>query len=105
MNLKEVISQLEDLQGHCQEWWDKDDEDSIWERDVQALDVAMEVLEKEISKNVSGLRTKVKALDVETKQVLTYDCAKCPSCGKWLSQVNRYCQYCGQRLDWEVCRE
>lgn len=69
--------------------------------DKQA-EMVIQALEKQIPKNVSGLRTKVKALDVETKQVLTYDCAKCPSCGKWLSQVSKYCEYCGQKLDWEV---
>jgi hypothetical protein len=43
---------------------------------------------------------KVKALDIETKQVVTYDCAPCPVCGRWivLSSQTRYCEYCGARI-------
>lgn len=47
--------------------------------------------------------THVKALDEETNKVLTYTCAKCPACDKWLvaNPNHKYCQYCGQLLMWE----
>lgn len=47
MNIEEVIEQLENLQMHCKDFVDKED-DCIWERDVQALGKAIELLEKEI---------------------------------------------------------
>ena len=104
MKIKKTIEEIKKQFCIGVDYSDNKDMTAMCIYDKQA-EMVIKALEKEISKNVSGLRTKVKALDVETKQVLTYDCAKCPSCGKWLSQVNRYCQYCGQRLDWEVCRE
>ena len=84
MDLKQVISQLEDLQGHCQEWWDKDDEDSIWERDVQALGRAIKMVEKEIPK-ISGCRI----------------CDDTSNSRYFENHGYEYCPYCGQKLDWE----
>lgn len=46
--------------------------------------------------------THVKAFDGEDK-VLTYNCAPCPNCGKWIvaNISNKYCNHCGQALKWE----
>ncbi len=59
-----------------------------------------QALEKQTPKKVVGQAVKVKALDVETEQVLTYPCLPCPSCVKWITQNNKYCAKCGQLLDW-----
>lgn len=48
MDVRKAISQLEDLKGHCQDFWDKDDEESIWGDDVEALDMAIDALKKQI---------------------------------------------------------
>lgn len=44
----------------------------------------------------------VKALDIETKQVLTFPTVSCPNCGKRIlvNHSHRYCVYCGKRLEW-----
>lgn len=45
MKLQEVIEQLEDLKGHCKEnVEDGHDKYDIWNRDVLALDVAIDLL-------------------------------------------------------------
>ena len=50
--------------------------------------------------------SKVKAFDGEDK-ILTYDCYPCPNCGKWITaNVNhKYCEWCGQKLDWSDIEE
>lgn len=47
MKLKEAISQLESLQGHCKDFLDKEDESCVWKRDIEALEMAIEILERE----------------------------------------------------------
>lgn len=47
MSMQEIISQMEDLAQHCDNMIDKDDPDSIWKYDVEALRVAVEMLEGE----------------------------------------------------------
>lgn len=46
---------------------------------------------------------KVKAFDGEDK-VLTYRCAPCPVCARWLTvnPSHRYCEYCGQAVKFSV---
>lgn len=65
-------------------------------------DLVVEALRKQMPMKVTGIKTQVKARDVETNEIMTYDCMRCPNCGKWLSQNYKYCSYCGQKLDWEV---
>ena len=53
-----------------------------------------------------GTPTHVKAFDGEGK-VLTYRCYPCPNCSKWLidNENNKYCQWCGQELDWLIDKQ
>ena len=46
MKIKDVISQLEDLKSHCQDWVEKGD-DNIWTQDVIALDKAIELIKRD----------------------------------------------------------
>lgn len=55
--------------------------------------------EIQIPKKVTGLKTKVKALDVETQEVRTFECSPCPSCGKWITKIYNFCPHCGQRIE------
>lgn len=45
----------------------------------------------------------VKALDIESKKVVTFPTVPCPNCGKWLlvNPYHRFCMYCGERLEWK----
>lgn len=44
MNREEVLQQLKDLKEHCNQFVDEDD---IWQKDVEALEIAIEVLKRE----------------------------------------------------------
>lgn len=44
MTRKEAIAQLEDLRAHCEIFVN---EDSVWSDDVEALNIAIEVLKRE----------------------------------------------------------
>lgn len=58
----------------------------------------IDLLERDMPMKVSAECLKVKALDIETEEVVTFDTVPCPKCAKWLLSVNNYCQHCGQRL-------
>lgn len=49
----------------------------------------------------------VKALDMETKKVVTFPTVPCPNCGKWIlvNHNHRFCEYCGEQLEWEESGE
>lgn len=62
-------------------------------------DLLTHLLKKAIPMQVNDEKTNVKALDVETQEVVTFtDCAPCPKCTKWLIKTNNYCPHCGQRI-------
>lgn len=69
-----------------------------------ALGIAVQALEKQLPKKIPAVKTPchVKAFDSDTETVYTYSCVNCPVCSKWIvANVNhKYCQYCGQALDW-----
>jgi Zn finger protein HypA/HybF involved in hydrogenase expression len=65
----------------------------------QVVKIAIEALEKQIAKKAKSTGMKFKALDVETKEVVMYECSPCPSCEKWLSKIYKYCPHCGQRIE------
>ncbi len=46
MKLKEAISQLESLQGHCRDFLDVNDETCIWKKDIEALEMAIKTLKR-----------------------------------------------------------
>lgn len=95
---KEIIEQLKSLKIHCEDF--RDGESCVWSKDVEALDAAIEALEKQTPK---------KPIEYEDKYY------GCPTCGnvtmmKWekyhdipMSKIYGlpYCLGCGQRLDWE----
>lgn len=47
MSMEEIIRQLESLGDHCSSMIDKDDPESIWRDDVEALNGAVEILSGE----------------------------------------------------------
>lgn len=65
MDRRAVIERLESLRDHCQSMIDKEDPESIWRGDVEALTAAIEALSLDINKNQKGDRnmtSEVKAL-------------------------------------------
>lgn len=59
----------------------------------------IDLLERDTPMQVRNQRVNVKALDVETEEVVTFASVACPKCGKWLLEINNFCQHCGQRLE------
>lgn len=51
ISTKEVINQLENLAAHCQSMIEKDDPESIWRDDLEALNAAIGKLGEEFSGN------------------------------------------------------
>lgn len=62
----------------------------------EALDIAIEALEKQIPKKVEYERGYI------NNGFTKYRMAKCPNCDRWRSSRDEiiYCSKCGQRLDW-----
>lgn len=56
-------------------------------------------MEKEKVKKVSDEKVKVKALDVETMEVVTYEATPCPTCDKWITKIYNYCPHCAQKIE------
>ena len=49
MSMREIISQMERLASHCESMIDKDDPESIWKMDAEALNEAVRKLEGEFN--------------------------------------------------------
>lgn len=93
MTYEEALKQLRyeiEEEGHC----------SFIEDEMK---IAFEALEKQIPMQVNLTEvSKVKAVDVEIKEIYTYPVVRCPSCDKpiTLYKERKFCEHCGQALDW-----
>lgn len=93
---KEAIKQLASLIINSQLF--HQDEGDIWEKDIEALRIAIEALKKVGKKSYLQ------------QDEQGNDCLECPNCDSFIGysydckdehyQIN-YCPYCGQRIDWE----
>ena len=68
-----------------------------------AMDEAIKAVEKQIPKPIVAKKlnepvTIGRATFCKGTTIL----AMCPSCGGWVNKHHRYCQECGQAIDWEV---
>lgn len=46
MTNQEIIEQLKNLRTHCEDWTKSELSDKVWQRDVEALDAAIEFIER-----------------------------------------------------------
>ena len=46
MTLREILEQMKSLQEHCEDMIDKEDPDSIWRSDVEAIGSVIGILER-----------------------------------------------------------
>ena len=104
MTTEKAIEQLKSLIQDRESKVHRDDFDEVFEQDIEALKVGISALEKQVPKKITAINSPchVKAFDSESETVYTYSCINCPVCSKWIvANVNhKYCQYCGQALDW-----
>ena len=91
MTKQETILQLKDLMEHCKDFYDG--KDSIWAKDIMALDIAIDALEKQTPK---------KAIETISKHCSQYNVVECDR-GK--CDIKDWCRELEEnRLpeDWEV---
>lgn len=78
---------------------------SGWNACAEALEMAVEVLEKQIPKN--PIKTNIyegeRAEILKKRGAINPEVFKCPACKKIIDPgySNSYCKKCGQRIDWE----
>ena len=102
MDYKAIIGQLQSLKEHCKDWADKEEEDNIWNRDVQALNEAMDIIYDygEAAEQAKRLIAKYETVkDAIERGMGSW---QCPNCQKFISFGNEHCHWCGQRLGWET---
>lgn len=86
MTNQEIIEQLKSLKSHCEAF--KNEEDCVWSKDVEALDRAIEALEKQELKKPSQ----------DSLDGIHYF-PTCPNCKQDLEEYEHQCK-CGQAIDW-----
>ena len=89
--VKDIINQLKSLKRNSQSFIEEDEPESIWTQDVDALDKAISLLGKHISKRLERV-TKTAGF-------------RCPTCGCVHAIFEEmtdggYCNNCGQKLVW-----
>lgn len=94
MTEREIIEQLKSLKCHCEDFRN---EDSVWSKDVEALNGAIEAVEKHIPKK-PVLRKQMGLFPI-----YLFHCPVCDDelISEWNKNIaNSYCHHCGQLLDW-----
>ena len=94
MTLDEVIYQLKSIRENSETFIEKDEPDSVWAKDVEALDEAIMTL------LISG---RLEARKVKREKTLVGH-FRCPNCNAaFIEGMGKtdYCGNCGQRLDWD----
>ncbi len=99
LSIGQAVSQLEDLIRDANTHRDENGElDDVFQRDVDALRLGCEALEKQMPKAPIG----------DLNAVPHYRCPN-PACGasvkKYVDSPEcRFCSYCGQALDWDKAK-
>lgn len=83
MTNQEIIEQLKSLKSHCEDF--RDEEDCVWSKDVEALDWAIEAVERQTPKKPNYVHE---------------DEPLCPYCGAVLDYCESPCENCNQFIDW-----
>ena len=89
MTKEEAVKQLDSLINNSKSFHEECGD--IWERDIEALNLAKQVLEKQIPK-----REPNRFYDDGSVEYI------CPTCSCSLRDEQKYCDECGQRIEWEV---
>lgn len=96
MTIEEIKSQLEDLIRDRESFMVGDYDKDIYDRDKEALELAVKIVEKQIPEKLNHKTTRYVIQGFE----LYNDCKYCPLCNKSIDRISDYCPDCGQALDW-----
>lgn len=58
----------------------------------------IDLIKRDTQMKVNDEKVDVKALDVDSNEVVTFECTPCPKCTKWLLIIDNFCKHCGQRI-------
>ena len=86
MNRKEIIKQLKNLKSHCEDFVDREEEDDVWAKDIEALEYAIKMLEES---NLKPIETTLGTLyyEISEERFKLYDTDK---------------QYIGFIMEWHL---
>ena len=90
MTIEEAREQLKDLIRDRESFIVGDNDEEIYRKDIEALEKALEILEKQMPRKV------IRSI---------YHVRFCPTCqgSVWQNRdESKYCFRCGQALDWSV---
>lgn len=90
MTYQEAIKQLRDLIENSKSF--SEENDDIWANDVEALEMAIEALEKQTPKE-----------PINKEGDSGGSCGYCPNCNYLVDNYHDYnvCQECGQAISWK----
>lgn len=105
MTWEETIKQLESLYDHCENMRSGDNDFAVWERDCEAIKIALSALRPVTREQAEKVRGEWIDIDGEKVPVDKYGqpCgwAKCSACGEYLTASDEYpcighfCPNCG----------
>lgn len=94
MNKKEIKSQLIGLKEHCQEMYEAEKRtggcDSIWEKDVKALEEAIKAVEGQ---------KEGRWIEREDEGEFYWECSECGQRINWVDDNDHYCCNCGTKME------
>ena len=98
MTIEEAKEQLWELIHDRESFIVGDNDEEIYRKDIEALEKAMEILEKQIPKKPTPIDYK-KYIDVINNAIVLRGAYWCPNC-KHVVKSGSFCSDCGQKLDW-----
>lgn len=101
MDYKKIVGQLQNLKDHCKDWADKEEPDNVWNKDVEALDEAMDIIYDYEQAVTTSARLIAKHETVKDAIDRGMGLWQCPDCQRMISYGNEYCHWCGRRLGWK----
>lgn len=101
MTYKEIMEQLESIRDHSKDMARGKDADEIWQKDVEALDEAIDIIadyEKAAAQTAELIERYEKPEMAIKRQAGIYTC---PFCGKRTQVGHTHCHWCGKKLTWD----
>lgn len=99
MTNKEIIEQLKSLKSHCEDF--RDGEDSVWAKDVEALDAAIEALEKQVASEWIPVSEKLPEESGTYIVNAIENCIVHVTFAKWMKRMKKW-NLTGSRSYWKV---
>ncbi len=101
---KELLGQLQSLQDNSKSLLDPKEPDSIWQKDIDALDEAMDII-NDYAQMAEQYRAAVEKYETAKEAVSEgFGAYHCPDCGRTVNFRNEHCHWCGRKMGWGTHR-